>query len=52
VLTPQAVYALGKDWYATRLDVDWERPQPEQVEAAFRRHGLTGEFWSLPTEVG
>jgi hypothetical protein len=51
-VTPQAAYALGKDWYATRLDFDWERPGAAQVEAAFARHGLTGPFWALPTEVG
>ena len=52
VLTPEATYALGRDWYATRLDFAWERPAAAAVEAAFRRHGLTGAFWELPSDVG
>jgi len=47
VLSPQAVYELGRDWYATRLDADWQRPEVAQVAALFARHGLTGPFWAL-----
>jgi hypothetical protein len=47
VLSPQAVHELGRDWYATRLDADWQRPAADQVAATFARHGLTGPFWAL-----
>jgi hypothetical protein len=43
----QTVYDLGRDWYATRLDRDWQRPSPVDAERTFARHGLTGPFWSL-----
>jgi len=47
VVSPQVVYDLGVEWYATRMDHDWERPGTDQVAAIFARHGLTGPFWSL-----
>lgn len=47
VLSPQAVYDLGVEWYATRLDHDWERADKAQAASTFERHGLVGPFWSL-----
>ena len=47
MLSPQAVHELGRDWYATRLDAGWQRPDTAQVAATFARHGLTGPFWAL-----
>ena len=46
-VAPQVVYDLGLDWYATRLDLDFEPATPQAAEAMFAAHGLTGEFWSL-----
>ena len=43
----QAMYELSRDWYSNRMDEDWQPPPAEVAEAIFRRHGLTGEFWSL-----
>lgn len=43
----QTMYELSRDWYANRMDEDWQPPSAEEAEAIFRRHGLTGEFWSL-----
>jgi hypothetical protein len=47
VVSPQTVYDLGRDWYATRLDLDFEPSMPEQAQDTFAKHGLVGEFWSL-----
>jgi hypothetical protein len=47
VVAPQTVYDLGADWYATRLDFDWQRASAAEAEATFRRHGLTGPFWTF-----
>jgi hypothetical protein len=47
VVAPQVVYDLGADWYATRLDFDWQWASAAEAEATFRRHGLTGPFWSF-----
>ncbi len=48
LVTPQTIYALGRDWYATRLDFDWQPATAAQATALFAAHGLVGEFWSLP----
>lgn len=47
MVSPQTVYDLGRDWYATRLDRDYEPFSPEQAQTTFAKHGLAGEFWSL-----
>jgi len=47
VVSPQVVYDLGLDWYATRLDLDYEPATSRAAEAVFAEHGLTGGFWSL-----
>jgi hypothetical protein len=47
VVAPQTVYELGAEWYATRLDPDWERAGIAEVAAIFERHGLVGPFWTL-----
>ena len=47
MVSAQRLYDLGREWYATRLDRDWQRPGPAEAEQIFRRHGLTGPFWSL-----
>ena len=46
VVPLQTLYDLGRDWYATRLDHDWQRPTAAEVQEVFARHGLTGPFWS------
>jgi hypothetical protein len=47
MVAPQALYDLGLEWYATRLDSDWQRADRREVERLFAAHGLTGPFWSL-----
>lgn len=47
IASPQAVYGLGAEWYATRSQRDWERADATRTAATFTRHGFVGEFWSL-----
>jgi len=47
VVSPQTVYDLGRDWYGTRLDLDFQPFTPEQAQDTFAKHGLVDEFWSL-----
>ncbi len=47
VIAPQVLYELGRDWYTTRMDVDWQPATAAQAIAMFAAHGLTGDFWSL-----
>ena len=41
------MYELGAEWYATRLDLLWERATAVEAAAIFERHGLAGAFWAL-----
>lgn len=47
VVSAQTMYDLSRDWYATRMNEDWDPPDPEAITATFYRHGLTGDFWSV-----
>ena len=41
------MYELSRDWYADRMDLDWQPADAEGAAAIFARHGLSGDFWSL-----
>ena len=43
----QTLYELGADWYAARLNIDWQPATALGAMALFAKHGLTGEFWTL-----
>ncbi len=43
----QTMYDLAIDWYAGRLDEEWNPPDATEAEAIFIAHGLNGEFWRL-----
>ncbi len=47
LVTPQTLYDLGRDWYATRMDLDWLPVTAGQATDMFAAHGLVGAFWSL-----
>lgn len=47
VVAPQTVFDLGVDWYAMRLEYDWQRADTEQTARTFARHGLTDTFWAV-----
>ncbi|MCC7322338.1 MAG: hypothetical protein IT358_00795 [Gemmatimonadaceae bacterium] len=46
-MAPQVLYELGRAWYATRLDPDYEPATAAEAQAIFAAHGLTSAFWSL-----
>ena len=39
------LWALAREWYATRLQPDSRRPAPAEMRAIFARLGLAGDFW-------
>ncbi len=47
LVAPQTLYDLGREWYATRMDLDWQPATARQATDMFAAHGLVGEFWSL-----
>lgn len=44
---PQTLYDLGRDWYGTRMDLNWQPATATEATEMFAKHGLTGDFWSL-----
>lgn len=43
----QSFYDMSTEWYASRMQEDWEPPTPEEATALFARHGFDGPFWNL-----
>ena len=41
------LWGFARDWYGAYLDTPWRKRTPQEAEAVFRRHGLTGPFWDL-----
>lgn len=39
------LWRLAVAWYATRLEENSRRPQPEEMRAIFAGLGLEGDFW-------
>jgi hypothetical protein len=39
------LWFLATTWYATRLQPDSRRPQPNEMREIFARCGLNGSFW-------
>jgi len=45
LVTIEQLWKLSTTWYATRLQENSRRPQPNEVRAIFAALGLTDEFW-------
>ena len=45
------LWELARAWYATRLDANSRRPQPDEIRRIFRGVGLTGDFWDPQSDV-
>ncbi len=39
------LWALATTWYATRLQENSRRPQPDEMRSIFAGLGLEGDFW-------
>jgi hypothetical protein len=39
------LWMLATKWYATRLQPDSRRPQPDEMRGIFDGLGLQGDFW-------
>ncbi len=39
------LWRLAETWYATRLEENSRRPQPEEMRGIFAGLGLEGDFW-------
>lgn len=45
VVRMDQLWVLAKAWYATRLQPDSRRPQPNEMREIFARCGLKDSFW-------
>ncbi|HKQ57375.1 MAG TPA: hypothetical protein VJY35_05870 [Candidatus Eisenbacteria bacterium] len=45
IVSMEQLWGLSAIWYATRLQADSRRPQPEEMRRIFGGLGLTGDFW-------
>jgi hypothetical protein len=50
IMTLATCWGLAKEWYADRLDPNWQPKIGDEVRAALRRLGLVGDFWDLGIE--
>lgn len=44
--TMTQLWGLATAWYATRLQVDGQRPQADEIPGIFANLGLVGNFWN------
>jgi hypothetical protein len=49
-MTIEQAWALSQLWYGNRLDADFRRPTADEAREIFRRVGLKGDFWTLPSD--
>jgi hypothetical protein len=47
VLSLPQLWAFAGDWYGGYLAETWRKRSAPQAQDVFRRHGLTGPFWTL-----
>ena len=45
------LWALAREWYATRLQPDSRRPAPAEMRAIFARLSLAGDFWDPASDT-
>jgi len=47
ILSLATCWALAREWYHDRRDLQWCRRNVDEAHALFNRLGLTGDFWRL-----
>ena len=50
LVTMDQLSTLATTWYATRLQEDSRRPQPDEMPSIFAGLGLAGDFWDLQSD--
>jgi hypothetical protein len=48
-MTIEQAWQLSQLWYGNRLAPDFRRPSAREAQEIFRRVGLQGDFWKLPS---
>lgn len=50
-VTIAQLWTLATTWYATRLQANSRRPQPDEMRQIFADLGLTGDFWDPKSDM-
>ena len=48
ILSLDQAWRLAQAWYGDRLEPEWRRKTPEEVESLWAELGFTSPFWRLP----
>jgi hypothetical protein len=48
VITLEQLWRLARAWYHDRMEFDWRRKTPEEIDALWAELGFTSSFWQLP----
>jgi len=51
VVRMDQLWELARAWYATRLEPDSRRPQPEEIRRIFGSLGLVGAYWDPQSDA-
>ena len=51
LVTMEQLWRLASEWYATRLEPESRRPQPDEMRRIFARLGLTDDFWDPQSDA-
>jgi hypothetical protein len=51
VVSMKQLWGMATTWYATRLQPDSRRPQPNEIRGIFADLGLEGDFWDPQSDT-
>jgi len=51
LVTMPQLWKMAVTWYATRLEADARRPQPDEIRGIFAAIGLDDPFWDPRSDV-
>jgi hypothetical protein len=40
-------WKLAQSWYADRMEFEWRRKTPEEIDTLWRELGFTSPFWDV-----
>ena len=48
----EQIWNFASEWYSRHADPDWDKWTVQEAAEMFRRHGLSGPVWAMPSQVG
>jgi hypothetical protein len=47
VISLEQQWKLAQSWYADRMEFEWRRKTPEEIDTLWRKLGFTSPFWDV-----